>query len=85
MGNDNLYHLVCNLKTIQKLSCYPIVDGKVDDERVFDPIEVNLKRLTEAAVEYLMPICNRSTRQQDISHEWFLSSRNFTKSHQVAK
>ena len=81
--NHNLYHLVCNVTNIQRLSYYPIVDGKVDGERVFDPIEVHLDKLTNAADEYITPICNRSENQQDISHEWFISSQNFTQSTQV--
>ena len=83
-SNDSLYHLVCNESSILHVFHYPIKDGRVTDDLVFHPFKLLPSYLTETAIDYMTPMCQRLSINTDgINHEWFISSEKFTKPIQV--
>ena len=85
-SNDSLYHLVCNDSSILHVFHYPIKDGRVTDDLVFHPFKLYPTHLTETAINYMTPMCQRlSIKTDGVNHEWFISSEKFTKPFQVRK
>ena len=83
-SNDSLYHLVCNESSILHVFHYPIKNGRVTDDLVFHPFKLLPTYLTETAIDYMTPMCQRLSIETDgINHEWFISSENFTKPFKV--
>ena len=83
-SNDSLYHLVCNESSILHVFHYPIKDGRVTDDLVFHPFKLLPAYLTETAIDYMTPMCQRlSIETNGINHEWFISSEKFTKPFKV--
>ena len=83
-SDDSLYHLVCNDSNILHVFHYPIKDGRVTDDLVFHPLKIYTSHLTETAIDYMTPMCQRLSINTDgINHEWFISSEKFTKPIQV--
>ena len=63
---------------------YPIKDGRVTDDLVFHPFKLLPIYLTETAIDYMTPMCQRLSIETDgINHEWFISSEKFTKPFKV--
>ena len=64
---------------------YPIKDGRGTDDLVFHPFKLLPAYLTETAIDYMTPMCQRLSIETDgINHEWFISSENFTKPFKVS-
>ena len=77
-SHDILYHLVCNFSSIKHVFYYPIDDGKVAEDLVFNPFKIHPEKLTETAVEYMGPMCAKSgATKREVNHEWFISNENF--------
>ena len=80
-SNDTLYHLVCNRSSIQQVFYYPIINGRVAGDSVFNPLQIYLDQLTQAAVDYMTPMCARLTASsnEETNHEWFISNETFSR------
>lgn len=80
-SNDTLYHLVCNRSNIQQVFYYPIINGRVAGDSVFNPLQIYLEQLTQAAVDYMTPMCARlnASSNEETNHEWFISNETFSR------
>ena len=80
-SNDILYHLTCNYSSIKYVVYYPIRNGRVTDDLIFNPFRLIPEQLTQTAVEYMTPMCTRlaGTSSDGVNHEWFISSENFSR------
>ena len=84
-SNDYLYHLVCNVSSIKHVFYYPIEDGRVQDDLVFEPFQIYPYQLTATAIAYMTPMCTKLATKNNgkVNHEWFISSEKFRKPFKV--
>ena len=80
-SNDTLYHLVCNRSSIQQVFHYPIINGRVAGDSVFNPLQIYLDQLTQTAIDYMTPMCARlnASSNEETNHEWFISNETFSR------
>ena len=80
-SNDTLYHLVCNRSNIQQVFYYPIINGRVAGDSVFNPLQIYLDQLTQTAIDYMTPMCARlnASSNEETNHEWFISNETFSR------
>ena len=81
-SNDTLlYHLVCNRSNIQQVFYYPIINGRVAGDSVFNPLQIYLDQLKQTAIDYMTPMCARlnASSNEETNHEWFISNETFSR------